>query len=84
MARRLDRPVAVCTLAVSLAALGAASLPGTARADESTGEPFASVPALTDVVASTTAGKLGRYRLRFVPRAAGRQTLVHGDVSNVD
>ena len=28
------------------------------------------------VVASTIAGKLGRYRLRFVPRVAGRLTLV--------
>jgi hypothetical protein len=58
MARRHDRPIAVCTIAASLAALGAAVLPGPALADGSVDVPAASAAAVGDVVSATTAAAL--------------------------
>ena len=58
MSRRLDRPAAACTLVVSLTALWAGALPGTARADDSLEEPLASVTAITEAASSATADAL--------------------------
>jgi hypothetical protein len=52
MSRRLDRPAKACTLAVSLAALGAAVLPATAHADANPEQPPTAVAALTDAVSA--------------------------------
>jgi hypothetical protein len=58
MVRRHDRPLAVCTVAASLAALGAV-LPGHALADgSSTEQPAATVVAIADAASAATAAAL--------------------------